>query len=442
MGYTIRVKASVTSHIGIVKTDNKDNFYLNGRFIYEHETDNIQVSTENNFDNYIFSVSDSMDITDKEKEVSISITREIKKYHEKLKNEECVLEDRVKQLSDIVNGTSNLLRSIYSDKEEFIQPSFACLLIKDDKATIISLGNCKVFIIRNGSIKQLTVDWEKTQKLLNLGIITNEQAIDLASRFGIPTESSINDILKSDEITVKEGDIFVLSTNGLTDSIEDEDINEMFKSNKDPGITVNYLVKSALKKGGDDNITVMAVSIEKTSNYMKNSSSYRKNRRKYSLKNVSLLKLLNRIKALGSKKIYLGVITCLIIFTTIFAGAKLINKNSDDTVNTDNLSNLTTQNGSTDNSNSNLNNTENTDNNNINSNTDTDSKSSVIHEDDKDIDAKVLPTKYTVKKGDTLYKISEYFYNDSNKFDVIMKKNDINDPSKIQIGQVLEIPEI
>ena len=38
---------------------------MNGRFMYEHETDSVQASVENKSDNFIFSVSDSMDIVDK-----------------------------------------------------------------------------------------------------------------------------------------------------------------------------------------------------------------------------------------------------------------------------------------------------------------------------------------------------------------------------------------
>lgn len=47
---------------------------------------------------------------------------------------------------------------------------------------------------------------------------------------------------------------------------------------------------------------------------------------------------------------------------------------------------------------------------------------------------------YTVKRGDTLGKIAEKFYNDPGKYILIAEANDIQDPNRIRVGQVLEIP--
>jgi nucleoid-associated protein YgaU len=49
---------------------------------------------------------------------------------------------------------------------------------------------------------------------------------------------------------------------------------------------------------------------------------------------------------------------------------------------------------------------------------------------------------YTVQKGDTLSKISKQYYGDGNKYMKIFEANrdKLQDPDKIQIGQVLTIP--
>lgn len=50
---------------------------------------------------------------------------------------------------------------------------------------------------------------------------------------------------------------------------------------------------------------------------------------------------------------------------------------------------------------------------------------------------------YTVQKGDTLSKIAKQFYGDANQYMRIFNANrdQLSDPNKIQIGQVLNIPE-
>jgi len=49
---------------------------------------------------------------------------------------------------------------------------------------------------------------------------------------------------------------------------------------------------------------------------------------------------------------------------------------------------------------------------------------------------------YTVQKGDTLSKISKQFYGNANEYMKIFEanKDQLKDPDKIQIGQVLKIP--
>jgi nucleoid-associated protein YgaU len=45
-----------------------------------------------------------------------------------------------------------------------------------------------------------------------------------------------------------------------------------------------------------------------------------------------------------------------------------------------------------------------------------------------------------VQAGDTLSKISKYFYGNANKYMDIAKANGLSDPNEIQVGQQLTIP--
>ncbi|ERI91499.1 Flp pilus assembly protein CpaB [Clostridiales bacterium oral taxon 876 str. F0540] len=51
-------------------------------------------------------------------------------------------------------------------------------------------------------------------------------------------------------------------------------------------------------------------------------------------------------------------------------------------------------------------------------------------------------TTYTVKRGDTLRKISSQVYGDPSKYSLIKKANNINDEDIIVIGEVLKIPKL
>lgn len=53
------------------------------------------------------------------------------------------------------------------------------------------------------------------------------------------------------------------------------------------------------------------------------------------------------------------------------------------------------------------------------------------------------PQTYTVQSGDTLSKMAKQFYGDANKYMKIFEanKDQLTDPNKIRVGQVLKIPE-
>jgi nucleoid-associated protein YgaU len=57
-----------------------------------------------------------------------------------------------------------------------------------------------------------------------------------------------------------------------------------------------------------------------------------------------------------------------------------------------------------------------------------------------DIEAQQGAQDYTVQAGDNLSKISKHFYGDANKYPVIAKANNLDDPNKIKVGQKLVIP--
>lgn len=59
-----------------------------------------------------------------------------------------------------------------------------------------------------------------------------------------------------------------------------------------------------------------------------------------------------------------------------------------------------------------------------------------------DVKPESLPGKYTVKEGDTLFLISERYYQNGQKFTQLAEANKLADPDVLAVGQVLEIPKL
>lgn len=53
-----------------------------------------------------------------------------------------------------------------------------------------------------------------------------------------------------------------------------------------------------------------------------------------------------------------------------------------------------------------------------------------------------LPGKYTIKEGDTLFKIAESYYNDGYKYTSIVEENKLSSADVIEVGQEITIPKL
>lgn len=63
-------------------------------------------------------------------------------------------------------------------------------------------------------------------------------------------------------------------------------------------------------------------------------------------------------------------------------------------------------------------------------------------ESQQDVSPGQLPGKYTVKDGDTLFSISDKYYQNGYKYTEVAKVNNLSNPDQIEAGQVLEIPKL
>ncbi|HHW32474.1 MAG TPA: LysM peptidoglycan-binding domain-containing protein [Clostridiaceae bacterium] len=438
MDNQMKISASVVSHLGMVKKENKDNFYINGRYIFEHDTDNVQVSIETNASSFLFAVCDNMERQTDERSMPISLTKELRIFHEREKASQKDIYYQFDKLYESMDETSNLIHSldIVNGRQDAGKSGAAVLYISDNKAAVIDSGGCRAYLLRDGKLKSLTVDYKKTERLLRMGIITHEQAQVLASRLGSSTDNRQVESRKTDVFELREGDLFLLCTNGLTDYVDEDRIYELLDSDETDMIS-NLLLKEALKTGGEDNITVMTVKVDSLRKKIKEQDAgYLKG------KTINITQVINARSQIFQK--LLTVVTSIIIIAGLLFGAYKLwgliadSKGSDTTtynpVTRDN--NTTVENEVTDQDDEEDNLTENGEESGTEGGQVADGTGSGSTGSDNQ-----WPVEYKVKRGDNLYSISNRFYNDPNKYTLIMEANGLSNPNLIYEGQVLVIPK-
>jgi PPM family protein phosphatase len=130
----------------------------------------------------------------------------------------------------------------------------------DNYAFFGHVGDSRAYLLRDGHIEQLSEDHSLVNEQLKAGLITAEQA--RLSRFkNIITRSvGFEEDVAVDTMVVpaKEGDMYVLCSDGLANLASEEEIRDIVYENflRD---TPRRLIELANDRGGDDNITVVVI---------------------------------------------------------------------------------------------------------------------------------------------------------------------------------------
>lgn len=136
------------------------------------------------------------------------------------------------------------------------------LHIYNRRAYYAHVGDSRIYRLRNKNFEQITQDHSYVEDLVRRGEITEDEAKVhpmkniLTQAVGVVEEISVD----TASFSVAEGDIFLLCTDGLTNMVDDKTIAEILMTNSNPA---ESLIQAALNNGGNDNVTVIVVGVDK-----------------------------------------------------------------------------------------------------------------------------------------------------------------------------------
>lgn len=135
-------------------------------------------------------------------------------------------------------------------------------ILSGSNAFISHAGDARAYLIRGGTIMQLTRDDSWSAELEAEGVITKDQAEK--HPFGHIVTKAIGQggtlTPSFAELQLTPGDWLLLCSDGLWNMISDEQILALVKAtNGDPAQAVEDLVAAANEAGGKDNISVVAL---------------------------------------------------------------------------------------------------------------------------------------------------------------------------------------
>jgi PPM family protein phosphatase len=137
-------------------------------------------------------------------------------------------------------------------------------LVENGNVAFGHVGDSRAYLIRDGSMEQVTEDHSLVNELLKSGKLSREEAETHPQRSVITRALGTDPDVDVDTFTIEaeEGDLFLLCSDGLTDMVGEREILELVERNrKDIDAALKSLVKAANRSGGEDNITVVAFEI-------------------------------------------------------------------------------------------------------------------------------------------------------------------------------------
>ncbi|SFU19899.1 protein phosphatase [Paraburkholderia aspalathi] len=124
-------------------------------------------------------------------------------------------------------------------------------------------GDSRLYLYREGQLRQLTRDHSQVEELKSLGVITDEEARHHPAQHMITRAVGATDVLELDDdaIEVADGDVFLLCSDGLSNEISDEEILGVLTTVTCERAS-DELVDLAIARGGRDNVTAVVVHAE------------------------------------------------------------------------------------------------------------------------------------------------------------------------------------
>ena len=136
---------------------------------------------------------------------------------------------------------------------------FAC----DSYCGYLWAGDSRLYLYRDGHLRQLTRDHSQIEELKALGLLTEEEAVNHPAQHVITRAVGATDQLEFDTNTlaVADGDMFLLCSDGLSNELSAQEMQAALIA-ADCDAACEALIEAALARGGHDNITAVVVRAE------------------------------------------------------------------------------------------------------------------------------------------------------------------------------------
>jgi protein phosphatase len=129
------------------------------------------------------------------------------------------------------------------------------------------IGDSRCYRLRSGEFAQITKDHSLLQEQIDAGLITQEQAAGSSIKNLVTRALGVEDAVALDmgEHEVEVGDSYLMCSDGLSDMVDDAEIASILGGHASVEQKADSLVETANAHGGRDNISILLVQVDASS---------------------------------------------------------------------------------------------------------------------------------------------------------------------------------
>lgn len=250
----VRYRLGLSCQMGGRRSNNEDNFFLNGVFKTLEEADHPTQLTASAVSCAAIAVCDGMG---GEADGELAALEAVKCLHDW---QERLCERAKETVDDCIREMNRLVCERQQERGCRMGTTLVLAVLNGRGGQIYHVGDSRAYRMSNGALEQLTEDHTAAQALLNMGLQPKSQReySQLTQFIGIPEEEMLLEAGRR-EFELKAGDRLLLCSDGLSDTLEAERIREVLSSGEEPEEQALRLTRDAEELGGKDNVTALVL---------------------------------------------------------------------------------------------------------------------------------------------------------------------------------------
>jgi protein phosphatase len=172
-------------------------------------------------------------------------------------------EERLAALAEEANGLIHR-KAAEDEQRAGMGTTLTAAYVDEDAVSFGHVGDSRAYLFRDQTLQQLTNDHSLVGEMVRRGKLTAEQAEEHPQRSIITRALGPEPTVEVDHMTTyaRDGDVFLLSSDGLTSMIGDDAIERILREASDLATAGHGLIDAANAAGGRDNITVVLFRVE------------------------------------------------------------------------------------------------------------------------------------------------------------------------------------